>query len=124
MRLVEPQNINRMTLPVFTNDELQTAKSILNVRVEYVTGRKLQEADWAHVYCKARGLDIPDWSNLNADVTIPGLSLEIKLMRCSESEEIRHHCGTDIMHPALTRRVSFPDIADANEAMKVVLESY
>ncbi len=113
-----------MTLPVFTNQELQIAKSALNVRIEDLTGSKLQEADWAHVYCKARGIEFLDWRNQNAYVTTPGLSLEHKMMRCSESEPIKQHCGTDMMHPALTRRVSLPDIADANEAMRIVIASY
>ena len=113
-----------MTLTAFDENELKTVKSLLAARVAYMMGRKLEEADWAHVYCKARGLNIPDWSNLHADVTIPGLSLEHKMMRCSESEPIKQHCGTTMMHPALTRRVSLPDIADANEAMKIVIASY
>jgi hypothetical protein len=87
-------------------------------------GRKLEEGDWAHVYCKTRGIKIPDWSNLNADITVPGLSLEHKMMRCSESQPIHEHCGTDMMHPALTRRVSLPDKGDPNEAMRIVIADY
>ncbi len=113
-----------MTLPAFTPAEFQKAKSLLAARVAYMMGRKLEEADWAHVYCKARGLDSLGWSNLNADVTTAGLSLEHKMMRCSESEAIKKHCGTYMMHPALTRRVSLPDIADADDAMRIVIKSY
>ena len=113
-----------MTLSAFTPVEFQKAKSLLAARVAYMMGRKLEEADWAHVYCKARGLDALGWSNLNADVTVAGLSLEHKMMRCSESEAIKNHCGTRMMHPALTRRVSLPDIVDSEEAMRVVITSY
>lgn len=113
-----------MTLPAFTPEELQKAKVLLAARVAYMMGRKLEEADWAHVYCKARGLDHLGWSNLHADVTIPGLSLEHKMMRCSESEAIKNHCGTRKMHPALTRRVSLPDIEDPDEAMRLVIANY
>jgi len=113
-----------MTLRAFSKDECTAAKSLLAARVAYMMGRKLEEGDWAHVYCKARGITVPDWSNLHADVTIPGLSLEHKMMRCSESQAIKEHCGTDMMHPALTRRVSLPDIADPNEAMAMVIKSY
>lgn len=87
-------------------------------------GRKLEEGDWAHVYCKARSIVIPDWSNLNADVTISGLSLEHKMMRRSESQPIKEHCGTDIMHPALTRRVSLPRTGSADNAMRSVIADY
>jgi hypothetical protein len=113
-----------MTLPAFSQEEFGKAKSLLAARVAYMMGRKLEEADWAHVYCKSRGLDALGWSNLNADVTVAGLSLEHKMMRCSESEAIKKHCGTRMMHPALTRRVSLPDIEDPNKAMRFVINSY
>lgn len=113
-----------MTLSAFTPVEFQKSKSLLAARVAYMMGRKLEEADWAHVYCKARGLEALGWSNLNADVTVPGLSLEHKMMRCSESEAIKNHCGTRMMHPALTRRVSLPDIEDPDKAMRTVIASY
>lgn len=113
-----------MTLPALTKNECQAAKHLLAARVAYMMGRKLEEGDWAHVYCKARGITIPNWSNLHADVTIPGLSLEHKMMRCSESQPIKEHCGTDMMHPALTRRVSLPGVANADEAMRIVIQNY
>ncbi|NJM39113.1 MAG: hypothetical protein HC845_15355 [Akkermansiaceae bacterium] len=113
-----------MILSAFTLEEFQKAKSLLAARVAYMMGRKLEEADWAHVYCKARGFDTLGWSNLNADVTVSGLSLEHKMMRCSESEAIKKHCGTRMMHPALTRRVSLPDIEDPDKAMRIVIASY
>lgn len=113
-----------MTLLSFSAAEYQKAKSLLAARVAYMMGRKLEEADWAHVYCKARGFDVLGWSNLNADVTVAGLSLEHKMMRCSESSAIKSHCGTRMMHPALTRRVSLPDIQDADEAMRSVIAGY
>jgi len=113
-----------MALPSFTIGELQKAKFLFADKISYLDGRKLEEADWAHVYCKARGLEALGWSNLNADVTVPGLSLEHKMMRCSESEAIKNHCGTSMMHPALTRRVSLPDIEDPDKAMRFVIASY
>jgi len=113
-----------MTLSAFNITELLKAKILLTARVAYMMGRKLEEADWAHVYCKARGLDSLGWSNLNADITVAGLSLEHKMMRCSESEAIKKHCGTRMMHPALTRRISLPDIADPDEAMRIVIAQY
>lgn len=113
-----------MTLSAFTPVEFEKAKSLLAARVAYMMGRKLEEADWAHVYCKARSLEALGWSNLNADVTVEGLSLEHKMMRCSESEAIKNHCGTRMMHPALTRRVSLPDIEDPDKAMRAVIAGY
>jgi hypothetical protein len=46
------------------------------------------------------------------------------MMRCSESQPIQEHCGTDMMHPALTRRVSLPENGDANDAMRTVIAGY
>ncbi|HRE05083.1 MAG TPA: hypothetical protein PKX00_05705 [Opitutaceae bacterium] len=113
-----------MTLPAFTKEQCETAKVLLASRVAYMMGRKLEEGDWAHVYCKTLGIRVPEWSNLNADLTIPGLSLEHKMMRCSESQPIQDHCGTDMMHPALTRRVSLPEKVGADEAMRIVIAGY
>lgn len=113
-----------MILPSFTQDELVAAKRLLAARVAYMMGRKLEEADWAHVYCKSRGIPVPNWSNLDADIQIPGLALEHKMMRCSESIAIKEFCGTDLMHPALTRQISLPDIPDPDAAMRQVITSY
>jgi hypothetical protein len=113
-----------MTLSVFTQDELTRAKLLLAARVAHMMGRKLEEADWGHVYTNARNLPRQGWSNLGADVTIPGLSLEHKMMRCSETQPIKSLCGTSMMHPALTRRVSLPNIDDPMKAMREVIAGY
>ena len=113
-----------MTLSSFSQDEYQAAKKYLASRVAYMMGRKFEEGDWAHVYCRARNISLPDWSNLHADIVIPGLSLEHKMIRCSETQAIKEHCGTDMMHPALTRRVTLPDAGDAEEAMNLVIQGY
>ena len=39
-------------------------------------GRKLEEGDWAEVYCRAKGLPNQGWSNLNIDVMHEGLGVE------------------------------------------------
>ena len=113
-----------MTLPAFAPSELDLAKRLLAARIAYMMGRKLEEGDWAHVYCKSKNLVVPNWSNFNADLMVPGLALEHKMMRQSESVPIHEHCGTVMMHPALTRQISLPNIKDANEAMRQVIQTY
>jgi hypothetical protein len=70
-----------VTLSVFDKAQLTAAKKFLAARVAYMMGRKLEEGDWAYVYCKAKGLPVPPWSNVHADIRIPGLALEQKMMR-------------------------------------------
>lgn len=97
---------------------------LLAARVAYMMGRKLEEADWAHVYTNSRGIPQQGWSNLSADVQVPGLSVEHKMMKVSETQPIKSLCGTTQMHPALTRRVSLPNIEDPMEAMREVIKGY
>jgi hypothetical protein len=113
-----------MTLPVFTDEEYTRAKRFLAARVAYMMGRKLEEGDWSHVYCKARGIEIPDWSNFEVDVEIPGLALELKMMCVSESMDIKDICGTRLMHPALTRKISLPANLKEEKAMRSVIADY
>jgi hypothetical protein len=85
-------------------------------------GRKLEEADWTEVYCKARGIPNQGWSNLKLDVMVPGLGLEIKMLGVKDVP-IVNQCGTSLMHPSATRSISLPT-GDAHSAMEQVLTEY
>jgi len=88
-------------------------------------GRKLEEADWSSVYCRAKNIPERGWSNLNIDVMYEGLGVEHKMLGVPADKPIQSVCGTRLMHPAATRsiRISSTD-ADPNEVMKDVLSQY
>jgi hypothetical protein len=60
-----------MTLAAFTPEQYATAHRLLAAKVARMMGRKLEEGDWADVYCRAKGLPSQRWSNLNIDVRTP-----------------------------------------------------
>jgi len=113
-----------MYLIAFNDNEFKKAQLILGARVAYMMGRKFEEDDWAHVYCKAKGIPAGTWSNLNADVEYNGLSLELKQIKRSESEALMNDCGTELMHPSLTRKVGLRILTDPNESMRDVIRQY
>jgi hypothetical protein len=113
-----------MTLASFSEEEFQKAKLFLCARVAYMMGRKFEEDDWTYVYCKAKGFPSGTWSNLNVDIEYNGLSLELKQMKRSDSESILNACGTELMHPSLTRRINLPESSDPNTAMRSVILQY
>jgi len=88
-------------------------------------GRKLEEADWSLVYCKAKGIPERGWSNLNIDVMYEGLGVEHKMLRVSSDTPIKGFCGTSPMHPSATRsiRIASTDV-DPGEVMADVLTQY
>ncbi len=113
------------TLPAFTPKEVETAHVLLATQVVFMMGRKLEEADWSLVYCKAKGIPERGWSNLNIDVMYKGLGVEHKMLRVSADTPIKSFCGTSPMHPSATRsiRIASTD-ADPNEIMADVLRQY
>lgn len=86
-------------------------------------GRKLEEGDWAHVYCASKDIPNRGWSNLQIDVLFNGLGVEHKMLRQSSQVELRSLCGTRLMHPAATRSIRVPD-GDPNDVMRDVLTQY
>lgn len=56
------------TLAAFTEKEKEAAHILLATQVAFMMGRKMEEADWSSVYCRAKGLPERGWSNLNIDV--------------------------------------------------------
>ena len=113
------------TLPVFTNAEYIRAHLLLATRVAYMMGRKLEEADWANVYCAAKGIPEQGWSNLNIDVMHQGLGVEHKMLGIHSDKPIVTWCGTTQMHPSLTRsiRINSTD-DDPNAVMRDVFAQY
>ena len=111
------------TLPAeLSQAEKERVKRLLASKVVGMFGRKLEEADWTEVYCKARGIPNQGWSNLKLDVMVPGLGLEIKMLGVKDVP-IVNQCGTSLMHPSATRSISLPT-GDAHSAMEQVLTEY
>ncbi len=113
------------TLPAFTQKEKETAHILLATQVVFMMGRKLEEADWSSVYCKAKGIPERGWSNLNIDVMYKGLGVEHKMLRVGSDAPIRTLCGTSPMHPSATRSIRIASTeADPNQVMVDVLTQY
>jgi len=113
------------TLPAFTNKEKEKAHTLLAVRVAHMMGRKLEEGDWAEVYCRAKDIPLRGWSNLDIDVAHGSLGVEHKMIRYSSKGDLSEACGITIMHPSATRSIRVPPTAtDPNNAMYDVLSQY
>jgi hypothetical protein len=113
------------TLPAFTKEEKEKVHTLLAIRVAHMMGRKLEEGDWAEVYCRAKDIPIKGWSNLDIDVAHGSLGVEHKMMRYSSKGDISEACGTTLMHPSATRSIRVPSITtNANDAMRDVLTQY
>jgi hypothetical protein len=113
------------TVPAFAPNEKDTAHLLLATQVVFMMGRKLEEADWSLVYCKAKGIPERAWSNLNIDVMYQGLGVEHKMLRVGSDAPIKTLCGTSQMHPSATRsiRIASTDAAP-NQVMVDVLTQY
>jgi hypothetical protein len=112
-------------LPAFTPDEYQRAHILLASRVATMLGRKLEEGDWADVYCKAKGIPIQGWSNLSIDILYKGLGVEHKMLCKPSDKTIKELCGTTLMHPAATRSIRISSVDDdATEVARDVLSQY
>lgn len=114
-------------LQAFNDIERNSAKRWLATQVASMMGRKLEEGDWSHVYCMAKGIPDGGWSNLHIDVNYNGLGLELKLLRIAglRDKPIQSVCGTTLMHPAATRSIRIDNHnRPANDVMKEVFEQY
>lgn len=87
-------------------------------------GRKLEEGDWAKVYCAAKQIPLVGWSNLSIDIIHGNLGVEHKMICRRSDQSIRTTCGTVIMHPAGTRAIRIPDEEDPTRAAQNVLKQY
>ncbi len=112
------------TISAFTEDELVKVHTLLASRVASMSGRKFEEADWADVYCAAKGIPEAGWSNLNIDVMHDGLGVEHKMLCVASDEPINNFCGTTMMHPSATRSIRIPGEEDATETARNVLSQY
>ena len=113
------------TLPAFTPEEYRRAHLYLATQVANMMGRKMEEEDWAHVYCKAKNIPPRNWSNLNLDVMHGALGVEHKMLRNSSKATLIDLAGTTQMHPSLTRSIRIEDVnQDPNEVMLEVFRQY
>jgi hypothetical protein len=114
-----------MTVTAFTETERKQVHTLLAIRVAHMMGRKLEEGDWAEIYCRAKGIPLRGWSNLDIDVTYGSLGVEHKMIRYSSKGDISEACGTSIMHPSATRAFRVPPTTTPpNDAMRDVLTQY
>jgi hypothetical protein len=116
--------MNNATLPVFDADQFQRANIFLATRVSEMMGRKLEEGDWAQVYCAAKGIPLAGWSNTDIDVMFGNLGVEQKAMCRRATQPIKDSCGTTIMHPAGTRAIRIPAEEDPTTAARNILRQY
>ncbi len=113
------------TLSAFTKKELIQAHALLASKVAAMMGRKFEEGDWSEVYCTARNIPRKGWSNLNIDVTYKQFGIEHKMLCVQSSKNIKEHCGTSLMHPALTRSIRVSSTEDDPIiAAREVLDQY
>lgn len=113
------------TLPAFTREEADRTHRLLATHVAFMMGRKLEEGDWANIYCQAKGIPLAGWSNLNIDITHNGIGVEQKMLRQPSDKPLRDICGTRLMHPSATRSIRIPSLeSDPNEAMHDILTQY
>jgi hypothetical protein len=113
------------TLSAFTEDDREKAHTLLAVRVAHMMGRKFEEGDWAEVYCRAKGIPLRGWSNLDIDIMHGSLGVEQKMIRYSSKGDISEACGTTIMHPSATRAFRVPPVTtDPINAMRDILTQY
>lgn len=113
------------TLPCFNAEQRERAHALLGIKVAHMMGRKLEEGDWATVYCGAKGIPDAGWSNLNIDVIHGNLGVEHKMLCYRSDQTVTSAYGTTLMHPAATRSIRIPSIeSDPNEAMQEVLTQY
>lgn len=113
------------TLQAFTPEQRTKVHELLAIRVAYMMGRKFEEADWADVYCAAKGIPKKGWSNLNIDIMHGLLGVEHKMLCYRSKPDLREACGTSPMHPAATRAIRMPPTTTpADEAMRDVLGQY
>src|SRR5947209_15506954 len=110
------------TLQAFTLKERQRAHMLLATKVAYMMGRKLEEGDWAEVYCRARNIPLRGWSNLQIDIIHKSLGIEHKMLCYRSHVNLAEACGRTLMHPSATRSIRIPSTeADPDEVMRDVL---
>lgn len=112
------------TLPVFDPADLRRAHHLLATQVSGMMGRKLEEGDWAKVYCQAKGIPLVGWSNTDIDVMFGNIGVEQKAMARKSSQPIKDACGTTLMHPAGTRAIRIPREDDPTQAARDILTQY
>ncbi|MGI4949206.1 MAG: hypothetical protein ACRYHC_11055 [Janthinobacterium lividum] len=116
--------MNNVTLPAFSPEEFQRARLFLATHVADMMGRKLEEGDWAKVYCAAKQIPLAGWSNTDIDVMYGSLGVEQKAMSRRSSQPIMEACGTTLMHPAGTRAIRIPPEPDPTKAAQHILTQY
>ncbi|MCX6024314.1 MAG: hypothetical protein NTZ05_21820 [Chloroflexi bacterium] len=112
------------TISAFDQQEKERVHRLLAMRIAQMMGRKFEEGDWSYIYCVAKGIPNPGWSNLGIDVIYGNVGIEHKMLR-SQAKTLKDECGNRLMHPAATRSIRIPSTdGDPNIAMTDVLSQY
>jgi hypothetical protein len=112
-------------LPAFSKKGFVKAHSLLASKVATMMGRKMEEGDWASVYCAAKNIPHTGWSNLNIDVCHAGLGVEHKMLCVKSGKPMLEHCGMSLMHPSATRSIRIPATeGDPTDIAAQVLAQY
>ncbi len=113
------------TLPAFSPEEREQVHTLLATHVAYMMGRKLEEGDWAEVYCRAKGIPNRGWSNLKLDIMHERLGVEHKMICYRSGISLADAYGKTLMHPSATRSIRVPPpTTEANQAMRDILGQY
>jgi hypothetical protein len=113
------------TLAAFTPLEQTKIHVLLATKVVAMMGRKLEEGDWAEVYCKAKNIPVQSWSNLQIDIMYGNLGIEHKMLCYRSKVNLIDACGQTLMHPSATRSIRIPtDVSDPNKVMQDLLNQY
>jgi len=117
--------IRPRTLPAFTDKERHEIHVLLATKVAFMRGRKLEEGDWAEIYCRAKNIPNAGWSNLRLDVIHDGFGIEHKMLCYRSRADVAEACGNRLMHPSGTRSFRTSSTStDADDAMREVLTQY
>jgi hypothetical protein len=112
------------TLQAFSLAERDRVRILLATQVAEMMSRKLEEGDWAKIYCAAKGIPSAGWSNTDIDLMFGNIGVEQKMMCRRSDQPIQDACGTVIMHPAGTRAIRIPSESDATKSARIILQQY
>lgn len=113
------------TLPAFSSQETIKIHALLATKITFMMGRKMEEGDWADVYCRAKNIPDAGWSNLNLDIMHDNLGIEHKMLCRKSNVDMLTFAGQTLMHPSATRSIRVPPLTtEPNEAMRDLLTQY
>jgi hypothetical protein len=116
----------REILQAFSVEQEQKVQELLQSVARFLRnmpgGGKMEENYWSHIYCTAKGLPVPGWSNLGFnDLLCNGLGVESKVLQRSKPFD---DIGKCLMHPAATRKLNYDPTKPAEECKNAILKQW